>query len=110
VLTALVFAALSVIVGVWADTFYQHSFVAAIVVTPLALLGGVFFSARTLNEPWSILTQLDRICDPVDASRYGFTGFNESPLSISFAAATIVAAAILVTAAAILGRGWRLKP
>jgi hypothetical protein len=36
VLTALVFAALGVIVGVWADTFDQHSFVTAVVVTPLA--------------------------------------------------------------------------
>lgn len=58
--TTLIFSALGTIVGVWADTFDQHSFVTAIVVTPLALLGGVFYSARTLEEPWSTLTQLDR--------------------------------------------------
>jgi hypothetical protein len=52
-LTGLVFSALGVITGVWADTFDQHSFIASVVITPLALLGGVFYSARTLEEPWN---------------------------------------------------------
>ena len=36
-LTALVFSALGVITGIWADTFDQHAFIANIVITPLAL-------------------------------------------------------------------------
>ena len=52
-LTGLVFSSLGVITGVWADTFDQHAFIANIVITPLALVGGVFYSARTLHEPWS---------------------------------------------------------
>jgi ABC-2 type transport system permease protein len=83
VLTTLFFSALGTIVGVWADTFDQHSFVAAIVVTPLALLGGVFYSARTLAEPWATLTKLDPIYYLVDATRYGSTGFAESSASVS---------------------------
>jgi ABC-type multidrug transport system permease subunit len=51
VFTALVFSALGTIVGVWADTFDQHSFVTAIVVTPLALLGGVFYSVNPTPRP-----------------------------------------------------------
>lgn len=109
-LTALVFSALGTIVGVWADTFDQHSFVTAIVVTPLALLGGVFYSARTLDEPWSTLTRLDPIYYLVDATRYGFTGFHESTVSVSLAVAALAAIATFATAAAIVARGWRLKP
>jgi ABC-2 type transport system permease protein len=55
-LTGLVFSTLGVITGVWAETFDQHSFVAGIVITPLALVGGVFYSARTLGEPWETLS------------------------------------------------------
>jgi ABC-2 type transport system permease protein len=50
-LTGLAFSALGVITGIWATSFDQHSFVASIVITPLALLGGVFYSARTLDAP-----------------------------------------------------------
>lgn len=110
VLTTLVFSALGTIVGVWADTFDQHSFVAALVVTPLALVGGVFYSARTLGEPWGTLTKLDPIYYLVDATRYGFTGFHESSVTVSLAVAALVAGATFALASGLVARGWRLKP
>ena len=110
VLATLVFAALGTIVGIWADTFDQHSFVAAIVVTPLALLGGVFYSARTLAEPWSTVTKLDPIYYLVDATRYGFTGFHETSVALSLAVAALVAVATVALASGLVARGWRLKP
>jgi len=70
-LTGVVFSSLGVITGIWADTFDQHAFVANIVITPLALVGGVFFSARTLHEPWSTLTRVDPLYYLVDATRPG---------------------------------------
>jgi ABC-2 type transport system permease protein len=110
VLTSLVFSALGTIVGVWADTFDQHSFVAAIVVTPLALVGGVFYSARTLAEPWSTMTKLDPIYYLVDATRYGFTGFHESSVAFSLGIAALVAVATFGLASSLVAHGWRLKP
>jgi ABC-2 type transport system permease protein len=110
ILTTLIFSALGTIVGVWADTFDQHSFVAALVVTPLALVGGVFYSARTLAEPWSTLTKLDPIYYLVDATRYGFTGFHESSVAVSLAVAALVAVATFALASGLVARGWRLKP
>ncbi len=109
-LAGLVFAALGTIIGVWADTFDQHSFVTSIVITPLALVGGVFYSARTLGEPWETLTRLDPIYYLVDATRYGFTGFHESEVWISLLVAAVGAVAVLTLAVALLARGWRLKP
>jgi len=50
-LTSLVFASLGVITGIWADTFDQHAFIANIVISPLALVGCVFYSARNLHQP-----------------------------------------------------------
>lgn len=110
VLTALLFSALGVITGIWAETFDQHSFIATIVIAPLALLGGVFYSARTLDEPWSTLTRLDPLYYLVDATRAGLTGFHESSTSLSLLVATGVALAGLAMAARLFGRGWRLKP
>jgi len=109
-LTGLVFSALGVITGIWAETFDQHSFVAGIVVTPLALLGGVFYSARTLPEPWATLTRFDPLFYLVDATRAGLTGFHESSLALSLPVAAAVAVAGYAAAAALVASGWRLRP
>lgn len=102
VLTGLVFAPVGVITGVWAETFDQHSFIANLVVAPLALLGGVFYSARTLSEPWETLTRIDPVYYLVDAARGG----TRSALVV----APLVAGAAFAAAVALLARGWRLKP
>lgn len=107
---ALVFATIGVITGLWAETFDQHSFVNSIVITPLALLGGVFYSADALDEPWATLTRIDPLYYLVDATRGGLTGFHESPIWLSLLVAVVAAAAAFTTATALIGRGWRLKP
>jgi ABC-2 type transport system permease protein len=110
ILTGLVFSSLGVITGIWADTFDQHAFIANIVITPLALVGGVFYSARTLDEPWSTLTRIDPLYYLVDAARAGLTGFHESSIWLSLLVAAVVAAAAFAIAVTLVARGWRLKP
>jgi ABC-2 type transport system permease protein len=109
-LTGLVFSLLGVITGIWAETFDQHSFVAGIVITPLALVGGVFYPASALGEPWETLTRLDPIYYLVDATRAGFTGVHESSVWLSLVVTAVVAVAAFAAASALLARGWRLKP
>jgi ABC-2 type transport system permease protein len=109
-LTGLVFSAFGVITGIWAETFDQHSFIANIVITPLALAGAVFYAARTLPEPWETSTRFDPIYYLVDATRAGFTGFHESPVWLSLVVTALVAFAAFAAASALLARGWRLKP
>jgi ABC-2 type transport system permease protein len=110
VLTGLVFSSLGVITGIWAESFDQHSFVAGVVIAPLALLAGVFYSARTLPEPWETLTRLNPIYYVVDATRAGFGGFHESPVWASLAITALVALGAFLLAVVLLDRGWRLKP
>jgi ABC-type polysaccharide/polyol phosphate export permease len=65
----------------------------AIVVTPLALLAGGFYAARTLDEPWSTLTRLHPIYYLVDVTRSLITGFSESAVGVSLAFAALAAVA-----------------
>ena len=109
-LTALVSASLGVIAGMWADTFDQQAFIANIVITPLALLGGVFYSAHTFGQPWATLTRLDPVYYLVDATRAGLTGVHASSVLISLAVAAAVAVICLTASAVLLARGWRIKP
>jgi ABC-2 type transport system permease protein len=109
-LTGLVFSTLGVITGIWADTFDQHAFVANIVITPLALVGGVFYSARTLAEPWATLTRVDPLYYLVDATRHGLTGVHESSIWVALALTAAISAAAVLVASSLIARGWRLKP
>ena len=109
-LTGLVFSSLGVITGIWAETFDQHAFVANIVIAPLALVGGVFYSARTLDQPWATLTRIDPLYYLVDATRAGLTGFNETTVWVSIVVTAAVAAGAFLVATTVVARGWRLKP
>lgn len=80
-LTGPVFAGLGVITGVWAETFDQHAFIANLIITPLALLGGVFYAAHRLHQPWRTLTQLDPLYYLADATRYGHAAIHEASIA-----------------------------
>jgi ABC-2 type transport system permease protein len=110
ILTGLVFASLGVITGIWAESFDQQAFIANIVITPLALLGGVFYSPHTLGEPWSTLTHLDPLYYLVDATRAGLVGVHQSSAGVSLVVAAAVALTAFGLATTLLARGWRLKP
>ncbi len=108
-LTGIGFAALGVITGVWAETFDQHAFVANLVIAPLALLGGVFYTADRLAQPWRTLTRADPMYYLVDATRAGFAGVHETDPLISLAVAAVAAAVAFSTAVVLVESGWRLK-
>lgn len=109
-LAAVLFGSLGVVTGLWADTFDRHAFVANLVIAPLALLGGVFYSARSLEEPWATLTRLDPLYYVTDATRAGFTGSHEAAVWASLVATGALAATAFAIAVALVARGWRLKP
>lgn len=109
-LTGIVFSALGVITGMWADTFDQHAFIANILITPLALFGGVFYSAERLEQPWASLTRIDPLYYLVDATRQGITGLNDASATAALLVTAVVGAATYAVAVGLLSRGWRLKP
>ena len=110
VLTGVIFSALGVMTGIWADSFDQQAFVAALIISPLALLGGVFYSVDMLSEPWRTLTLLDPIYYLVDAERGGVTGMHESAVWLSVVVAAVVAGVLTLLAIRMFHRGTRLRP
>ena len=109
-LTGLVFSALGVITGVWAETFDQHAFIANLIITPLALLGGVFYAAHRLHQPWHTLTQIDPLYYLTDATRYGYASVHEASLTAALLVALAVAVIAFAITSGVVAHGWRLKP
>src|SRR5207244_738258 len=74
VLGMVLFGALGTIVGIYAETFDNHTFVNNIVILPLAFLGGTFYSIHSLASPWQELSHVNPVFYLVNAVRYGFLG------------------------------------
>ncbi len=109
-LTGILFAALGVVTGIWAESFDQFSFVANLVIAPLTLVAGVFYSVQSLSGIWAFMTRLDPIYYLVATARNGFVGLREAPVALSLLVAAAVAAGLISLATLMLAKGWRLKP
>ena len=82
-LTGFFFAQLGVLVGVRAEQFDDVSFAQTFVLQPLIFLGGVFYSASLLPEPFETLTQFNPIYYMISLIRYGFLGYEETNIALS---------------------------
>ena len=108
-LVAAEFALFGLIVAIWSDKFEQLNLIPTFVITPLTFLGGVFYSAHMLPEPWSTITRLNPILYMVEGLRYGVLGQSAaSPwlgLGLTLGLTVASAAAVWV----MLVRGYKLR-
>ncbi len=84
-LTALLFAILGLVNGIFAKSFDAISIVPTFVLTPLTYLGGVFYSIEQLPEFFRNISLANPILYMVNAFRYGFLGVSDIALSTCFA-------------------------
>ena len=108
-LGVVIFSALGTIVGIYAETFDNHTFVSNIVILPLVFLGGVFYSIETLPEPWQALTHLNPLFYMVNAVRYGFLGTSDVSVGLSLAVTAALALPAYAWAQWLFTSGRRLK-
>jgi ABC-2 type transport system permease protein len=103
------FAQLGVLVGVRAEQFDDISFYQTFVLQPLIFLGGVFYSASLLPEPFDTLTRVDPVYYMIGLVRYGFLGFSEANIAISLTLLTLAAFALLAINYRLFTSGYRLR-
>ncbi len=72
VLTALTFSLLGFIIGIWADGFEKLQIVPLLIVTPLAFLGGSFYSIDMLPPFWQTVTLFNPIVYLISGFRWSF--------------------------------------
>ena len=82
------------LVGIRAEQFDDVSFAQTFVLQPLIFLGGVFYSAALLPEPFSTLTQFDPVYYMIGLVRYGFLGISDGHVALSLIVLTAATAAL----------------
>ncbi|SFC36789.1 ABC transporter permease [Tropicimonas isoalkanivorans] len=109
-LTAVSFALLGFIIGIWAKNFEQLQLIPLLVITPLVFLGGAFYSVSMLPPGWREVTYFNPVLYLISGFRWSFFGVADVPIGISLTAICVFLAACLTAIWAIFKTGWRIKP
>jgi ABC-2 type transport system permease protein len=103
------FAALGLVVGIHAQTWDHTTFIANIVILPLAFVGGVFYSVDVLPTPWHELSHVNPVFYLVNAVRYGFLGEADVSVWLSLGVTAALAVPTYAWAQYLFTTGKKLK-
>ena len=103
------FAQLGVLVGVRAEQFDDVSFAQTFVLQPLIFLGGVFYSASLLPEPFQTLTHFNPVYYMIGLVRYGFLDYSDTNVALSLVFLTAATALLFAFNLRLFSRGWKLR-
>ncbi|HEX6389728.1 MAG TPA: ABC transporter permease [Solirubrobacteraceae bacterium] len=103
------FAQLGVLVGLRAEQFDDVALYQQFVLQPLIFLGGVFYSATLLPQPFETLTHFDPVYYMISVVRYGFIGYAEISVALSLLALTAAAGLLFAINYRLFRRGFGLR-
>ncbi|OGX36240.1 MAG: ABC transporter permease [Omnitrophica WOR_2 bacterium RIFCSPHIGHO2_02_FULL_52_10] len=109
VLTSVVFALGGFLNAIFAKKFDDISIFPTFILTPLIYLGGVFYSIQSLPPFWQVLSHYNPVLYMVNGFRYGFHGFSDVNVLLSFLILAVLAVMLLAANLFLLARGTGLK-
>jgi ABC-2 type transport system permease protein len=109
VLTAITFSLFGFIIGIWADGFEKLQIVPMMIVTPLAFLGGTFYSLDMLPPIWQAVTLFNPVVYLISGFRWSFYGIADVNLAVSVGMTLVFLALCLGVVWWIFKTGYRLR-
>jgi ABC-2 type transport system permease protein len=109
VLTATTFSLFGFIIGIWAKGFEHLQFVPMLIVTPLAFLGGAFYSIDMLPRAWRTFSLFNPVVYLISGFRWSFYETSDVSVGVSLAMTLGFFATCLALVAWIFKTGYRLK-
>ena len=109
VLTSVTFSLFGFIIGIWADGFEQLQLIPLLVVTPLAFLGGSFYSIDMLPPVWQTVSLVNPVVYLISGFRWSFYGVADVSIAVSLTMTFAFLAVSLGVVAWIFRTGYRLK-
>ncbi|MGV2980087.1 ABC transporter permease [Camelimonas sp. ID_303_24] len=109
VLTAVTFSLFGFAIGIWADNFEKLQLMPMLVVTPLAFLGGSFYSIDMLPPFWRSVSLFNPVVYLISGFRWSFFGTSDVNIVVSL----FMTIGFMVACLAVIGwmfrTGYRLK-
>jgi len=109
VLGLVAFAALGLVVGIYAGSWDHTTFINNIVILPLAFVGGTFYPVDVLPAFWETATHFNPVFYLVQAVRFGFLGESDVSIWLSLGVTAALAIPAYLWAQWLFTTGRRLK-
>lgn len=108
-LTAITFSLLGFIIGIWADGFEQLQIVPLLIITPLAFLGGSFYSIDMLPPFWQKVSLFNPVVYLISGFRWSFSEISDVSIAISLCMTLVFLVCCVAVIWWIFRTGYRLK-
>ena len=106
---SVIFGAIGLLGGIWADKFDHLAAVTNFIIVPLTFLSGTFYSTSLLPEPLRTFSHYNPVFSLIDGFRYGFVGHADAPLLWGALFTGALALALTWACWAMLNSGYRLR-
>jgi ABC-2 type transport system permease protein len=108
-LTAVTFCLFGFLIGIWADTWEKLQVVPILIVTPLAFLGGSFYSISILPPLWQKISLFNPVVYLISGFRWSFYGVSDVSPALSLGMTLLFMLLCLGLIRWIFRSGYRLK-
>ncbi len=109
VLTALTFSLLGFIIGIWADNFEKLQVIPLLIITPLAFLGGTFYSISMLPPVWQTVSLFNPVVYLVSGFRWSFYELSDVSVGLSLTMVGLFLGLCLAIVWWIFHTGYQIK-
>jgi ABC-2 type transport system permease protein len=109
VLTSVTFSLFGFIIGIWASGWEKLQIIPIMVVTPLAFLGGSFYSISMLPPVWQKITLFNPVVYLISGFRWSFYGISDVAVGVSLGMTLLFLIVCLAIVWWVFRTGYRLK-
>lgn len=109
ILTAMTFSLFGFVIGIWADGFERLQLIPMLVITPLAFLGGSFYSIGMLPPFWQKVALFNPVVYLISGFRWSFFGVSDVSVGVSLGMTFVFMMLCLAGVWWIFKTGYRLK-